>query len=359
MIDPPHGEVREAILKCKTAGIKVIMITGDYPHTAAAIGKDLGLEVKILTGDEIDKIANLKNVVQDIIIFARVSPEHKLKIVEALKSHNHIVAMTGDGVNDAPALKKADIGISMGITGTDVAKEASAMILTDDNFASIVNAVEEGRTIYGNIKKFLKFQLSTNAGAIFTVFMSVLLNLPLPITALQLLWINVIVDGPPALSLGVEKADKDIMQRPPRNPKEKVLKKDNLIYVLLVGIVMCIGTLSVFAWVYNNSLENLGEARTAAFTTFVMFQLFNVFNCRSKTESIFKIGLFSNLFLIIAVLITLLIQITIVYVPFMQGIFNTVPLGLKEWIAIVLVSSSVFVLFELYKLFHRKSMSGD
>ena len=353
MMDPPRKEVKEEIQKCRNAGIKVVMITGDHPSTAAAIGKQIGLGAKILTGKQIDELPDLNSVVEDIIIFARVSPEHKLRIVEALKSKGHIVAMTGDGVNDAPALKKADIGIAMGMTGTDVAKEASDMILSDDNFKSIVSAVEEGRGIYDNIKKFLRFQLSTNAGAILTVFIGTLVGLPLPLTALQLLWINVIVDGPPALSLSVEPLDPESMKQPPRNPREQILSRKMLTYIFATGSMMAIGTLGIFS--YMLSIEP-SKAQTLAFTTFVFFQLFNVFNCRSDIHSIFKIGFFSNRTSILSITGVILIQAAIVYLPQVQGVFGTVPLSLKDWLFSAAVASSIFIAFEISKSFKNKSM---
>ncbi|MCX9081243.1 MAG: calcium-transporting P-type ATPase, PMR1-type [Candidatus Methanoperedens sp.] len=346
MMDPPRKEVKEEIQKCRNAGIKVVMITGDHPSTAAAVGKQIGLEVKILSGRQIDELPDLNSVVEDIIIFARVSPEHKLRIVEALKSHGHIVAMTGDGVNDAPALKKADIGIAMGISGTDVAKEASDMILSDDNFKSIVSAVEEGRGIYENINKFLRFQLSTNAGAIITVFIGTLAGLPLPLTALQLLWINVIVDGPPALSLSVEPLDPESMKKPPRDPREQILSRKMLRYVFATGSMMAIGTLMIFS--YMLSLE-APKAQTLAFTTFVFFQLFNVLNCRSDIHSIFEIGFFSNRTSILSITAVILVQAAIVYFPQVQGVFGTVPLSLKDWLFSVVVASSIFIAFEILK----------
>lgn len=354
MIDPPRREVREEILKCRAAGIKVIMITGDHPSTAAAIAKQLGLEVKILTGREIDALDDLSSIVEDIIIFARVSPEHKLRIVESLKKRGHVVAMTGDGVNDAPALKKADIGIAMGITGTDVAKEASDMILADDNFTSIVNAVEEGRGIYENIKKFLRFQLSTNAGAILTVFIGTLAGLPLPLTALQLLWINIIVDGPPALSLSVEPLEKESMIKPPRNPREQILTKGMLGYIITTGFMMAAGTLGIFTYMLR---VNPQAAQTLAFTTFVFFQLFNVLNCRSNSRSIFKIGFLSNRTSILSIIGAILIQAAIVYVPQVQGVFGTVPLSSGDWLISIATASIIFFAFEIFKATRRNRQS--
>lgn len=352
MIDPPRKEVKEEIKKCRNAGIKVIMITGDHPSTAAAIGKQLGLEVKILTGSQIDELEDLSSVVEDIIIYARVSPEHKLQIVDALKKQGHIVAMTGDGVNDAPALKKADIGIAMGLSGTDVARESSDMILSDDNFKSIVSAVEEGRGIYENIRKFLRFQLSTNTGAILTVFIGTVAGLPLPLTALQLLWINVIVDGPPALSLSMEPLDKDAMNQPPRNPREQILSRKMLSYIITTGSIMAAGTLGLF--IYMLSFEPQ-KAQTIAFTTFVLFQLFNVLNCRSDVNSIFKIGFFSNRTSLLAITAAILIQAAIVYIPYLQAAFATVSLSLPDWLLAAAAASSIFIAFELKKRYINHS----
>lgn len=351
MIDPPRKDVREDIQKCQSAGIKVIMITGDHPSTAAAVGKQLGLEVKILTGKEIDALKDLSSVVEDIIIFARVSPEHKLKIVEALKNQGHIVAMTGDGVNDAPALKKADIGIAMGMSGTDVARESSDMILSDDNFKSIVSAIEEGRGIYENIRRFLRFQLSTNMGAILTVFIGTVVGLPLPLTALQLLWINVIVDGPPALSLSVEPLDKEAMKQPPRDPREPILSKKMLQYIIATGIVMASGTLGIF--IYMLGQEPM-KAQTLAFTTFVLFQLYNVLNCRSNIHSIFKIGFLSNRTSILSIAAVIIVQAVIIYLPQVQSAFGTVSLSIEDWLLCAVTASIIFIAFETYKKMKRE-----
>jgi len=352
MMDPPRKEIADAVKKCEQAGIKVVMITGDHKATASAIGKSLGLETRVLTGEEIDKIGDLKNVVEDIIIFARVAPEHKLRIVEALKAHGHVVAMTGDGVNDAPALKRADIGIAMGITGTDVAKESSSMILTDDNFASIVSAVEEGRGIYDNIKKFLAFQLSTNIGAIITIVSALMLSLPIPFTALQLLYINIMVDGPPAISLGMEPIEKGIMNRPPRNPKESVITKWNLVRMFILAIVMGLGTLGIF-YFYLNSFGEV-YAKTIAFTTLILFVLFNAFNSRSEEKSLFSMNFFQNKMLVSSVALLMLLQLVLVYFAPAALVFGLVPLAGIDWLWMVLVASVVIWADELMKWFKRR-----
>jgi len=346
MIDSPREEAREAIEKCKSAGIKVIMITGDHLLTAKAVGKMLGISGKAVTGVELDHLSSLSDNVEDISIYARVNPEHKLKIIDALKQKGHIVAMTGDGVNDAPALKKADLGIAMGIAGTDVAKEASAMVLADDNFASIVNAVEEGRRIFDNIKKFVEYLLSSNMGEVLTVFTGILIGMPLPVTALQILWINLVTDGAPALALGVEPAEPDIMKRKPRMISERIVNKKRTISIFVIGIIMMLGTLGIFHWA---SFDNLAYAQTMAFTTLMMFQMANVVNQRSETSSIFKIRFFSNKLLLLAIGISIALQFAVVYVPFLQNLFGTVALSAMDWVYSVITSLSVIVVSEFLK----------
>ncbi len=359
MIDPPREGVKHAIELCKEAGITVTMITGDQRSTAVAIAKELGIldEGRVLTGPELNELGEegLDEIIEDCRVFARTTPPHKVRILEALKKKGHLVAMTGDGVNDAPALKLADIGVSMGVTGTDVAREASDMILTDDNFASIVNAVEEGRGIYDNIKKFLRFQLSTNVGAIATVFIGTLAGLPLPLTAIQLLWINIIMDGPPALSLGLERADERIMKRPPRDPNEKVLSREISESIGLLGILMCIGTLSIFAYELGRGTEPQ-RAQTMAFTTFVMFQMFNVFNCRSEGLSIFELGPFTNKAMFLAVAAASIIQVAVIHLPILQPIFQTVALSLYEWVTVIALGSTILVAGEVRKWTRRASL---
>jgi len=356
MIDPPREEAKAAIERCKKAGIKVIMITGDHEITAKAIAEQLGIKGKSLTGQELNKVKNLDKVVEQVSIYARVNPEHKIKIVDALKKKGHIVAMTGDGVNDAPALKKADIGVAMGIMGTDVSKEASEMILTDDNFASIVNAVEEGRGIYDNIRKFVQYLLSSNLGEILTIFIAILIfsgahgEALLPLIAIQILWINLVTDGLPALALSVDPHSKNIMERKPRKPGEHIISKAMIYRMVFVGMIMMVGTLAVFK-LYGPEV-NLLYAQTMAFTTLMMFQMFNVLNCRTDDESLFSVGMFSNKYLIGAIIISVLLQVAVIYTP-LSFFFKTVPLSLMDWGYAVLVSSSVFVFVEVFKLARR------
>ncbi len=356
MIDPPRPEVKEAIALCHKAGIKVVMITGDNRETATAVGKSIGLLnsgfEQIMTGDELDNISEkeLKQRVNDIVIYARVSPEHKTKIIDGLKAKGHIVAMTGDGVNDAPALKKADIGVAMGLKGTDVAKEASDIVLEDDNFATIVAAVEEGRKIYDNIKKFIRYLLSCNAGEILVIFLASLIGLPLPLLAVQILWMNLMTDGLPALALGVDPADKNIMLRKPRDPKEKPLDKTMILNVILVGLVMMAGVL----WLFEKSLpQGINYARSVAFTGLVMFQLFNVFNSRSGDGSIFNIGMPSK-WVLLAIASSIGLQALVIYTPFFQGLFGTVAIKLFDLLILVGVAASVLLAVELQKVIQRR-----
>lgn len=348
MFDPPRENVKEAIEKCKTAGINTVIITGDHKITAVAIAKELGLfkEGNIaLSGDELDKLsdAELDKIVEDIKIYARVSPEHKVRILDALKKKGHTVAMTGDGVNDAPALKKADIGIAMGIAGTDVAKEASDMVLTDDNFSSIVNAVEEGRGIYNSIKQFVQYTLSSNLGEILVIFMAILIGWPLPLIAIQILWINLLTDGLPGLALGLDPHSKDIMKKPPRKREEKIISRDVVHNIAIVGFVMMVGTLFLF---YSYGIDSI-KAKSIAFTTLAMFQLFNVLTYRAKN---FKINFKTSKYLIGSVIITILMQIAVLYTP-LNVAFKTVPIGLLDWVKILLVTCLLYIILESRKMF--------
>ena len=351
MIDPPREEVKSAVEKCKKAGIKVIMITGDHEITARAVAKEIGLAGKAITGAKLDEIKNLEDFVDEITIFARVNPEHKLKIVDALKKRGHIVAMTGDGVNDAPALKKADIGIAMGITGTDVSKEASSMILTDDNFASIVNAIEEGRSIYDNIKKYVEYLLSSNLGEILTIFVAGILGMGLPVIAIQILWINLVTDGLPALALSVDPSEPDIMERQPRKPKEGIISKFMAVRMLITGFVMMLSTLIIFKLYSPKS--NLIYAQTMAFTVLVVLQMFNVLNTKSEKTSVFKLGIFSNKYLILAIISSIALQFAVIYSPFSR-FFKTSPLSFFDWVIVILVSSSVLIVGEAVKYANAK-----
>lgn len=335
MIDPPRREAFEAVRKCRMAGIKTVMITGDHKVTATAIAKELSIfndGEKVLTGADLEEMGENKfeKIAGSVSVYARVSPKHKLMIVKALKKLGHIVAMTGDGVNDAPAVKEADIGISMGITGTDVTKEASSMILMDDNFATIVAAIEEGRVIYSNIRKFIRYLLSCNIGEVLTMFLGTLVGLPIPLLPIQILWVNLVTDGLPAIALGLEPSEKDIMMRPPRGSKETIFSGGLLGLILLRGVLLGLSTLAVFVSILYFT-SDITLARTGGFVTLVLTQLTHVFECKSERRTIFEIPIFSNLYLVLAVICSLAMILAVVYIPFFQPIFKTVPLTLNEW----------------------------
>ena len=356
IMDPPKKEAKEAIKKCKTAGIKVIMITGDHKDTAAAIASELEIltDGKILTGDELNKLSNEEYlaIADDIQVYARVYPEQKLRIVESLKLKGNVVSMTGDGVNDAPALKKASIGVAMG-NGTDVAKESSDMILQDNNFATIVKAIEEGRKIFDNIKRFVKFQVSTNVGAILTIVGTTIIDIPLPFNAIQILWINIIMDGPPAQSLGMEGAEKNIMERKPENGD--ILERKDYIRILISGIVMAVGTLGVFIYELNTNTHLgtklcLEKSMTVAFTLFVVYQLFSAYCNRSDSEK-------KNRYFAFAMLLSLILQICVIYIGPLQKIFKTASIGIMDWILIFVVAATIFVAeFIMRKTLLKKSI---
>ncbi len=375
MMDPPREEAKRAVQLAQKAGVRSIMITGDHPTTAAAIGQELGIlpeGERAVTGAELQKTdeANLRALVEKVTVFARVAPEHKLRIVRALKANGAIAAMTGDGVNDAPALKAADIGVAMGITGTDVSKGAADMILTDDNFASIVAAVEEGRSIFANIQKFLRYLLSSNIGEVFVMFFGVLLGTRLgllpeassgiivPLLSTQILWINLLTDAGPALALGVDPPDPDVMKKPPRNPKSRVITRTMWFDIFFVGAIMMVGTLAVmdaalpggFIFAVGGTMQ---YAQTMAFTTLVFFQLFNALNARSDELSAFT-NLFNNKMLWLALGVSAILQVLVIYIPFLQEAFGTVPLTLWDWVICVAVGSTVLWLRELVKVFQRK-----
>lgn len=336
LIDPPKKDAKQAVSDCKKAGIKVKMITGDYKKTACAIARELGILTtgKVITGDELESMTleEYYEIADDIQVYARVKPTQKMRIVEALKNSGNIVAMTGDGVNDTPALKKASIGVAMG-DGTDVAKESADMVLQNNDFATIVKAIKEGRKIYDNIKRFVKFQVSTNVGAILTIVGTSLLSLPLPFNPVQLLWLNIVMDGPPAQTLGVEGAERDLMERPPETGD--ILTRKTLTEILISGIVMAIGTIAVFAYeLANNASEQ--KAMTVAFTLFVMYQLFNAYNRKADSES-------SSKYLYLAIVLSFVLQLLIIYIPQLQLIFRTTSINMIEWAMIIIVALTIIV----------------
>jgi Ca2+-transporting ATPase len=371
MMDPPRPEAKDAVARAKGAGIRPMIITGDHPRTAAVIARELGISAdgRAITGVELERLPpeNRPRTVAEISVYARVNPEHKLRIVDALRRMGAVVAMTGDGVNDAPALKRADIGVAMGITGTDVSKEAADMVLTDDNFASIVAAVEEGRAIFANIRKFLRYLLSSNIGEVMTMFLGVLLarkiglhaegnTVVLPMLATQILWVNLVTDGLPALALGVDPADEGLMHQPPRPVRERVITGRMWRGIFLVGAIIAAGTLFVLdASLPGGFVEGCGDlrfAQTRTFVTLVFFSLFTVFNARSDERSAF-VGLFTNRLLWAAVGGSLALQVLVVYVPFLQKAFGTAGLSLEDWVFCAAIASSVVWLREAGKLITR------
>ncbi|WP_338555801.1 calcium-translocating P-type ATPase, SERCA-type [Paenibacillus sp. KS-LC4] len=347
MIDPPRREAREAIAVCRRAGIKTVMITGDHQLTAEAIAGQLGIMPRggiAMSGKQLESMSDeqLDRLVDNVYVYARVSPEHKLRIVKSLQRQGHVVAMTGDGVNDAPAIKAADIGISMGITGTDVSKEASALILSDDNFASIVSAIEEGRNIYENIRKFIRYLLASNVGEIMTMLLAMMVGLPLPLVPIQILWVNLVTDGLPAMALGVDQAEKDLMSQKPRSAKENIFARRLGWKIISRGLLIGLCTLGAF-WLTlieaPGSAEHLVKAQTVAFATLVMAQLIHVFDCRSS-RSIFHRNPLQNRYLVLAVLSSLIMMLGVLYIEPLQPIFKTVPLGLREW-CLVFVAAGI------------------
>lgn len=362
MIDPPRKEAKEAVKLCMDAGIRPIIVTGDHAITTLAIAKEIGLvDVKetiksgsIITGEILDKITDdeLKKIIDEVKIFARVSPHHKLRIVNILKEKGHIVAMTGDGINDAPALKSANIGIAMGISGTEVTKEASDMILMDDNFSTIVNAVKEGRIIYDNIKKYLTFLIRCNIGEILILTSSFFLGLPLPLVAIQILLINLITDGLPALALGVDPPDPEIMKRKPRRPDESIFSKKMLFFMGLVSLIIFVTTITIFNFYVKN--YELVKAQTIAFSIIVMFQLFDSYNSRTFDESLTKVGVLSNKWLNLAFIFSLIFLIAIIHIQPLTNLFHTTPLTINEWLIVIIASSSVLIVGELVKPLLKK-----
>ena len=342
LIDPPKKDAKKAVNDCINAGIKVKMITGDYEKTARAIAKDLGILTtgRVITGAELEKISleEYYEIADDIQVYARVKPEHKMKIVEALKNSGNVVAMTGDGVNDAPALKKASIGVAMG-DGTDVAKESADMVVQNNDFTTIVKAVKEGRKIYDNIKRFVKFQVSTNVGAILTIIGTSLLSLPLPFNPVQLLWLNIVMDGPPAQTLGVEGAERDLMKRPPETGD--ILNRKTLMEILISGAVMAIGTILVFAYELGSKASE-SKAMTVAFTLFVVYQLFNAYNRKADSDE-------SSKYLYLAILLSFVLQLLIIYIPQLQIIFRTTSIDMVDWAIIILVGLTIIIADKLMK----------
>ncbi len=353
MIDPPREDVYESVRHCKEAGIRVVMITGDNPVTAMAIAGEVGIFKKgdrVVTGAEMNSISDreLHAISESVSIYARVLPEQKLRIVNALQLSGNIVAMTGDGVNDVPGIKKADVGVAMG-SGTDVAKESSDVVLADDNFATIVRAVKYGRNIYDNIRNFVRFQFSTNVAAVATMFIVTFTRLPMPFTPLQLLWINIIMDGPPALALGLEPTRGEIMKRKPRNPKDSIISGLS-VGVLTTGVMMCAGTIFLLLLAEK---RDPAETGTIAFTGFVVFQLFNALNCRSNRDSFIK-EFWRNKYLMLALAASAVLQLLIIYTPALQEVFKTAPLEFEDWILIVGVASTVILAEEARKFFLRR-----
>ena len=350
MMDPPRPEAFPAVARCKTAGIRPVMITGDHPMTAQSIGDRLGIssEERIVTGPQLDRLSStdLERIADSSQIYARVSPEHKLKIIEGLQHRGHIVAMTGDGVNDAPALKKADIGVAMGIAGTDVAREAADMVLLDDNFATVVAAVEEGRVIYDNIRKFVRYILTTNSGEIWVMLAAPLLGMPLPLLPLQILWMNLVTDGLPALALGVEPPEAELMQRPPYRADESIVARGLGLHVLWVGLLMAFLSLGVGYWHWQDGDSNW---QTLLFTTLTLSQMAHVMAIRSERRSLFNIGLMSNKSLLGAVSLTVLLQLALLYVPFLQAVFKTRALSLQDLALTLAMSSVIFIAVEFEK----------
>ena len=374
MMDPPRSEVKDAVATCHSAGITTVMITGDHKNTARAIGEELGFldnNSRAIDGVELNALSDdaLEKEVSKIAVYARVSAEHKIRIVKAWKKLGAVVAMTGDGVNDAPAVKEASIGVSMGITGTDVTKEASDMVITDDNFASIVAAVEEGRGIYDNIKKSIHYLLSCNAGEILTMLFASIFNLPLPLFPIQILWINIATDGLPALALGVDPVDPEIMKRQARRSAEQIVDKKLGSLIIFQGFLIAFSTLFAYLYVlYDTSCATLGclhwftnevlpcalsgdldRARTVAFCVMVTSQLFHSFNCRNARLSLFKVGVFTNKKLLLATGLSLAMQVAIIHIPYCERIFKVTPLGLKDWATVFGFSFLIFLIMEITK----------
>ena len=360
MIDPPRPEAADAVQTCRDAGIKPVMITGDHPLTARAVARELGVLTsgRVATGQELDEMApgDFAREVEEIEVFARVSPAHKLQIVAGLQANGHLVAMTGDGVNDAPALKKADIGVAMGITGTDVSKEAAAMTLTDDNFASIVAAVEEGRGVFGNIKKYLMYLLSSNVGEMFLMGGAALAGLPLPLSAVQILYVNLVTDGLPALALAVDPPEADLMRRPPRNPRTGIFTRAVVVLIMTGGVWSMVINLSLFVWALESG-RTLAEAMSLTFLSLVLIQFFKAYNFRSERHSV-AMRPFANRWLNLSIGFEVLLLPLIVYVPFLREAFGIAPLTLADWVLVSTLAATVVPILELAKWTVRKGWFG-
>ncbi|TAK29895.1 MAG: HAD family hydrolase [Chloroflexota bacterium] len=357
MIDPPRDEARGALAAAEQAGVRTIIITGDHRLTAVAIATDLGLmgnDQLAITGAEMERLSDgeLEQLVDRVAVYARAAPEHKLRLVSILQKKSEVAAMTGDGINDAPALRRADIGIAMGISGTDVTREASDLVLADDNYATIVAAIAEGRVIYDNIRKFIRYLLSTNAGEILTMFLAVLIGLPVPLLAIQILWINLVTDGLPALALGVEVSEQGAMLRPPRHPRESIFARGLWQHILWVGAFMAVGTLAVMVW--GLSSYSLETARTMVFLTLAAFQMAHVLAIRSERASLFMLGLLSNPYLAGAVALTLALQFGVIYIPVLRESFQTTPLDALQLLVCLGVASSLFWAVEFEKWMYRR-----
>jgi Ca2+-transporting ATPase len=368
MIDPPREEVKTAVLSCRTAGIRPVMITGDHPDTALAIARELklfGEEGRVITGPDLDRLTDqeLAAQVDQISVYARVTPEHKLRVVRAWKSRGEIVAMTGDGVNDAPAVDAADIGVAMGITGTDVTKQASDMVLTDDNFASIVNAVEEGRGIFDNIQKVVHYLLSCNAGEVLLMVFAAVIGWPIPLLAVQILWINLVTDGLPALALSLESPEHDIMTRPPRTPRRPVVSWQSGLLVLACGTLIAAVSAYGFWHVYQADPDNLSRARMVAFCVTAFAQLFFALGCRSQRYAMPQLGLWSNPYLLGALAVSSLLQLSVVFLPFTQTVFDTGQHLTWEWGLILFLAVLPVTIVELIKLgwlaFHAQPLGSE
>lgn len=362
MKDPLRPEAKEAVRLCRKAGISTVMITGDHKETAVAIAQELGLQDgkgAALSGSELNQLTDeqLTRMIADVTVYARVSAEHKLRIVRAWKRSGAIVAMTGDGVNDAPAIKEADIGVAMGLAGTDVTKEASDMVVTDDNFASITAAVEEGRGVFDNIRKTVHFLLSCNVSEVLVMLFAALLGLPLPLLPIQILWMNLVTDGIPALALAVDPKAPDLMQRPPRRPEARLLDGGRLLAIGGEGLILGVLALGAFSYSLYGLHQDLDQARTVAFTVMVVAQLVHAFNCRSERLSLFQLGFWTNRSLVWAVLLSLAIQIAVLTVPAASPVFKVVPLPIEDWMLMGAAGAVPLVLMELRKNVLRRA--GD